>query len=86
MRNLVRRVAVMTTTRGTEWRSLRESCGVSRERLAQLARCSVSTIVRLESGETRWPRVSVLSGIQTALRRIERADARLRAENPEVCK
>ena len=71
---------------GPAWRARREACGLTRERLAQLAGCSVSTIVRLETGETRWPRVAVLADIESALRRIERADERLRAEHPEVCK
>lgn len=71
---------------GRDYRARRESCGLTRERLAALAGVSVSSVLRLESSITRWPHTTTVLAVERVLRRVERADAKLRNEHPEECK
>jgi transcriptional regulator with XRE-family HTH domain len=49
-------------------RELRTRKGLSQEKLARLADVSYNTIVKLESGESKHPRIQTIIGIAGALK------------------
>jgi len=48
-------------------RELRKKKMISQEALARLANVALNTIVKIESGESRHPRIQTMAGIAAAL-------------------
>jgi transcriptional regulator with XRE-family HTH domain len=48
-------------------RELRKKKGLSQEKLARLANVSFTTIVKIESGESKHPTIQTMAGIAKAL-------------------